>query len=56
MLGLVFMAALCGGYLYFMSRFSPGVDSRQHGFHRVGGSADGGSAIVAQGQACASAP
>ena len=49
MLGLVFMAALCGGYLYFMSRFSPAVDGRQHGFHRVG-HGDGGSVIVAGGQ------
>jgi hypothetical protein len=49
MLGLVFMVALCGGYLYFMSRFSPAVDGRQHGFHRVG-HGDSSSITVAGGQ------
>ena len=44
MLGLVCMAALCGGYLYFMSRFSPAGDGGKSGFRRVG--RDGGSAAA----------
>ena len=47
MLGLVFLAALCGGYLYFMSRFSPAGDGGRSGFHRVGRDGASASAIIA---------
>ena len=47
MLGLVCMAALCGGYLYFMSRFTPAEGGGRSGFRRVGRDGGSASAIVA---------
>ncbi len=47
MLGLVCMAALCGGYLYFMSRFTPAEAGGRSGFRRVGRDGGSASAIIA---------